>query len=515
VDIQDKLVYIATALSAERRIERLLDQILSCALEFSGAEAGSLYIVDEDDQYLEFLVVYNEKLNVRLAGKQEVEGAGMFAKIPLYQPDGSPNLGTLATYCAHTGDTINVANAYTDSNYDFRGVKAFDSRTRYKSLSFLSARMVHSGRTVGVLQLINARDGDGNIVPFSPDLDWLLQWPEGQVLPDEAGRLQRVQLEDLFESLIRMMNNALEAKSSHSGGHCQRVPELTMMIAHKAAEDARFSSDNGLDNENLYALRIAGLLHDCGKLVTPPHIMEKARKLENICDRIEQVHLRMELARKDWLLAAEGAEARAAVHARVNDDKAVLAQTNRGAERVSDEDLARVRDIAAQYRWLDADGQPQPCILPDELEALTIRAGTLTESEREEIKRHIVHTINMLESIPWPKHLRNVPELAGGHHERMDGKGYPRGLTREQMSLQARMMGIADIFEALTAADRPYKSGMTLSQAIAIMCKMRDNGHIDPDLFEVFVRERVYLRYGEQFLEAGQVDAVDVTAMGF
>ena len=164
---------------------------------------------------------------------------------------------------------------------------------------------------------------------------------------------------------------------------------------------------------------------------------------------------------------------------------------------------------------VDPDGDEVDFLSDDEIENLTIRHGTLTAAEREMINYHIVATIKMLETLPWPRHLQNVPEYAGGHHERMDGKGYPRGLTREQMSLQARMMGIADIFEALTAADRPYKSGMTLSQAIAIMCRMRDNGHIDPDLFEVFVRERVYLRYGEQFLEAGQVDAVDVTAMGF
>ena len=165
--------------------------------------------------------------------------------------------------------------------------------------------------------------------------------------------------------------------------------------------------------------------------------------------------------------------------------------------------------------WRNPQGVQTSFLTAEEVENLTIRSGTLNQAERDTINYHIVATIKMLETLPWPRHLQNVPEYAGGHHERMDGKGYPRGLTREQMSLQARMMGIADIFEALTAADRPYKSGMTLSQAIAIMCRMRDNGHIDPDLFEVFVRERVYLRYGEQFLEVGQVDAVDVTAMGF
>ena len=177
--------------------------------------------------------------------------------------------------------------------------------------------------------------------------------------------------------------------------------------------------------------------------------------------------------------------------------------------------ISCVADIAAMRHWRNPQGVQTSFLSAEEVENLTIRSGTLNQAERDTINYHIVATIKMLETLPWPRHLQNVPEYAGGHHERMDGKGYPRGLTREQMSLQARMMGIADIFEALTAADRPYKSGMTLSQAIAIMCKMRDNGHIDPDLFEVFVRERVYLRYGEQFLEAGQVDAVDMTAMGF
>jgi HD-GYP domain-containing protein (c-di-GMP phosphodiesterase class II) len=148
----------------------------------------------------------------------------------------------------------------------------------------------------------------------------------------------------------------------------------------------------------------------------------------------------------------------------------------------------------------------------DEVENLTIRAGTLTSAERETINYHIVATIKMLEHLPWPKHLKRVPEYAGGHHERMDGKGYPKGLTRDQMSVQARVMGIADIFEALTARDRPYKQGMKLSQAMGIMYKFRCNGHIDQDLFDVFVKEGVYLRYAEQFLDPWQIDEVNPQA---
>jgi HD-GYP domain-containing protein (c-di-GMP phosphodiesterase class II) len=185
-----------------------------------------------------------------------------------------------------------------------------------------------------------------------------------------------------------------------------------------------------------------------------------------------------------------------------------MRRCNQGAEAMRAEDQQRVRDISAARKWRNPQGVQTSFLTAEELENLTIRSGTLTQAERDTVNYHIVATIKMLETLPWPRHLKNVPEYAGGHHERMDGKGYPRGLTRDQMSVQARMMGIADIFEALTAADRPYKSGMTLSQALAIMCKMRDNGHIDPDLFQVFVREGVYARYGKEFLEPSQVDEI-------
>jgi HD-GYP domain-containing protein (c-di-GMP phosphodiesterase class II) len=145
----------------------------------------------------------------------------------------------------------------------------------------------------------------------------------------------------------------------------------------------------------------------------------------------------------------------------------------------------------------------------EEVTNLTIRAGTLTQEERQIINHHITMTIQMLEALPWPKHLSNVVEYAGGHHERMDGKGYPKGLTREQMSVQARCMGIADIFEALTARDRPYKKGKTLSEALTILGKFKLNGHIDPDLFDVFMWEKVYEKYATEFMQPEQIDAVD------
>ncbi len=191
-------------------------------------------------------------------------------------------------------------------------------------------------------------------------------------------------------------------------------------------------------------------------------------------------------------------------------DREFLRHCNIGGEFMSEAAQQRVRDIAA-YQWGDVNGKASNFLSDDEVENLTIRAGTLTAAERDIINHHIVITIKMLESLPWPKHLKNVPEYAGGHHERMDGKGYPYGLRREQMSVQARVMGIADIFEALTAQDRPYKKGKTLTESLTIMGKFKLNGHIDPDLFDVFIREKVYLDYAQKFLAPEQIDEVDLS----
>jgi len=285
-----------------------------------------------------------------------------------------------------------------------------------------------------------------------------------------------------------------------------------------------------MDDRDHYELKIAGLLHDCGKVTTPVHVVDKATKLQTLFDRIHLVDTRFEVLKRDAEISAlrkqlalrEKVDAAADAgiwrdyHEEVrklDDEREFLRKANVGGEKMNDEDLQRVRDIGSHRKWRNVDAVVSDFLSADEADNLTIRAGTLTQKEREVINHHIVATIKMLEQLPWPKHLTRVPEYAGGHHERMDGKGYPRGLTREQMSVQARMMGIADIFEALTARDRPYKAGMKLSQAMDIMANFKKGGHIDPDLFDVFVNQGVYRRYAEQFLDPGQLDQVDESAL--
>jgi len=451
-----------------------------------------------------------------------------FYPIQLYK-EGKPNHSMIAAYVALTGKTVNIPDAYAAEGFDFSGTRAFDSKTGYRSKLFLTVPMRnHDNEIIGVLQLINAHDPhSGEIIPFSPSDQRLAESLASQAAIAITNRMLINQLEELFESFINLINSAIDEKSPYTGGHCQRVPMLTMMLA-EAATEAKQGPLAGfaMSEKDRYELKIAGLLHDCGKVTTPVHVVDKATKLETIFDRIHLVETRFEVLKRDAEiellktkaeLAArsaprvefEAAESRHRERVRqLNEDRSFLRACNIGGEAMREEDIERVRAIA-RYRWTDSAGHEANFLTEDELKNLTIRSGTLTPEERQVINHHIVATIRMLESLPWPKHLKNVPEYAGGHHERMDGKGYPKGLTRDQMSVQARVMGIADIFEALTAKDRPYKRGKTLSESLEILGRFKLGGHVDPDLFDIFVRSKVYQRYAEIFLDKEQLDQVD------
>jgi hypothetical protein len=307
------------------------------------------------------------------------------------------------------------------------------------------------------------------------------------------------------------------------------VPVLTMMLA-EATSGCKVGPlrDFSMTERDRYELKIAGLLHDCGKVTTPVHVVDKATKLQTIFDRIALVDTRFEVVRRDAEIAAlrerlqvldrenasgaPGAEYERRLK-QIEDDREFLRRANVGGEAMKEEDVVRVQEISKRYRWRNGSGDIADFLSDDELKNLTIRYGTLTSDERQIINHHIEVTIQMLEALPWPRHLKNVPEYAGGHHERMDGKGYPRGLTREQMSVQARCMGIADIFEALTAKDRPYKNGKTLTESLTILGKMKQTGHVDPDLFDIFMWEKVYEKYARQFLDPDQIDEVKVATI--
>ena len=508
-----ELLRIGVALSKERDINRLLEAILIAAKDIANADGGTLYRMT-DEQALRFEIMRNDSLGIAMGGTSGVDIP--FYPVNLFDKDGKAINSMVAAYAVHHDCSVNIADAYSEAGFDFSGTKNFDKKTGYRSISFLTVPMKnHEEEIIGVLQLINAKDRNtGKVVAFSDDDQRLAESLASQAAIALTNRLLINHLETLFESFIQLINAAIDDKSPYTGGHCERVPTLTMMLA-EAVNNCKSGplSNFSMSDRDRYELKIAGLLHDCGKVTTPVHVVDKATKLQTIYDRIDLVDTRFEIVRRDAQLAMlTGAASEPVTRSLMKDiegDREFLHRANIGGETMSDEDIARVRAIAGRYRWCDSSGKTVDFLTAEEVENLTIRAGTLTAAERQIINHHIEVTIQMLESLPWPKHLRHVPEYAGGHHERMDGKGYPRGLPREQMSVQARCMGIADIFEALTAKDRPYKKGKTLTESLTILGKFKLNGHIDPDLFDVFMWEKVYEKYAREFLSPEQIDDVD------
>jgi response regulator RpfG family c-di-GMP phosphodiesterase len=331
------------------------------------------------------------------------------------------------------------------------------------------------------------------------------------------------ELSELLDSFIKLIAGAVDAKSPYTGGHCRRVPDLVMDFANAIhdAEDGPFGTVRFSDAD-MYELHVAGWLHDIGKICIPEYVMDKATKLETIYDRIHEVEARIEILKRDAEISmlknimngGERLEAEATfrrVLEELDDDMLFLRRVNIGGEFMHDEDIARVHQIAS--RELNINGVTQPLLSSEYVENLCIRRGTLTEVERDKIRDHMRITIDMLEQLPFPKNLQRVPEFAGGHHETMIGTGYPKGLTREQMSIQARMMAIVDVFEALTAADRPYKPAKKLSEAMRIMGFMKKDHHLDPELFNEFVRLEVYMTFANKHMSPEHIDEINKEAL--
>ena len=515
------LIQVGMDLSTEHDITRLLEYILLSAKSLSNADGGTIYTVTENNT-LNFEVLLNDSLNLQLGGTSGV--AIPFPEIPIYIND-KPNENALVAYAVAHDTIINIEDAY-DTGFDMSAARNMDKHNGYRTKSVLTIPMKnHEDEIIGVLQLINAQDSDG-IIYFNPELEKIITSLASMAAVALTNKQLIDDMEKLFQSITRLIANAIDEKSPYTGGHCNRVPELTMMMAEgvcntKIGPMASFD----MTDADRYELSIAGWLHDCGKIATPEYVMDKATKLETIFDRISLVDCRIELAKQtltnqyqikiiEQLKAGKDVnnteKLLAAELIALDQHRDFLRNTNIGGEFMSADDQQRVQDIAVKYQ-VHINGIKQNVLTEQEVYNLSIAKGTLTPEERVIINRHMSITIDMLESLPFPKHLRRVSEFAGGHHEKMDGTGYPKKLKRDEMSVPARMMAIADIFEALTASDRPYKKAKKLSECLNIMGFMKKDDHIDPDLFDVFIDEKVYLKYAEIYLQPEQIDTINLS----
>ena len=522
----NRLNEIGLALSREDDTNVIFELIMEEARNITHADGRTLYMISDDGKTMNFEILRNDSMNTVMGG---ISGNKItFPPMQLFGKDGEQNLASIVAFSAHTGETINIQDAYKEEGFDFSGAKDFDKSTGFRTKSVLSVPLKnHEDDIIGVMQLINATETEKNeVISFSTEMQKQVESLASQGAVALTNKRLVAELKNLFESFIKLIATAIDKKSPYTGGHCERVPEIAMLLAD-AVEKTKTGKykDFTMNEDERYELYIAAWLHDCGKVATPPHVVDKGKKLETITDRIEVVDTRFEVLKRDTEIkllkkkinilkdsnnniAIDKAEAsyKESIE-QLDDDQRFIQKTNRGGEFMEEDDQKRI-EIIGSYKW-KAKGKKINFLDTDDIRNLQIPKGTLLPEEREIINDHIVITIDMLEKLPYPKKLRNIPEFAGGHHEKLDGTGYPKGLTGDQMSVQAKIMAIADIFEALTAADRPYKDGKKLSQAIRIMGLMKKDCEIDKELFEIFVKKGVYKLYAEKYLNKSQLDKVD------
>jgi len=529
---------ITLTLSRETRLESMLEGVLSRLVEATAVMGGAVYLLEDEECRLRLACTVN--------GEQYPQSM--------------------------------LIEGFDETQLAERVDQALANRGQYLEVSLRN----RSDELLGILVLQLAEEGARSVQPRKPFKRFVEELSGAAAVAIETRQLIEAQ-QRLLDAIIKLLADAIDAKSPYTGGHCERVPQLADLLLQKVIDshDGEYAGFSMSDAER-YEFQIAAWLHDCGKITSPEYVVDKATKLETLYNRLHEVRTRFEVIWRDieldyWRGIAEGSDIgllaarRDAMHEALRADYAFVAQANVGGEFMKDEDIERLKQIG-ERRWLRyfddrlgishdeaerlqgrperplpaeefllADkpehrvmwGERKPPVVKDdprniwgfdmrlppyasnygELYNLGIRRGTLNEEERFKINEHIVQTLMMLTTLPLPRNLRRVPTIAANHHEKMDGTGYPRKLSREQMSIPERVMAIADIFEALTAADRPYKAPKTLSESLKILAFMARDQHIDADLFRLFISQGVYREYGERFLNPEQMDAVDVRAL--
>jgi len=522
IDNVNKLIQIGLALSLEKDINVLLEKIVDEARSLTHADAGTLYICDEPRKNLNFTILQNDTMNTRLGGTSGKDIK--LPSVPLYVDD-QPNYENVSSYVALTGRTVNIPDVYTAKEFDFTGPRKYDQTTGYRSKSMMVHPLInHENDVIGVLQLLNATDPySGEIIPFAREFNLLI----GALASQAAVALNNAQLiksmKELLYSFIEIIAKAIDEKSPYTGGHIKLVVELSMMIADEInRSNSGPFKDKYFNEEELEELRLAAWMHDVGKITTPEYVVDKSTKLETIFDRIYLIELRFQLIQqlienkfqkkisqamlnhKSEDIIQSLKDAKNLEIQSVQDDFRFIKECSKTGEFMETEKIDKINKISKKtYIY---DGKVTHYLTDDEVENLCIRRGTLTDQERKIIENHSIMTYKMLEPLPFPKHLLNVPLYASGHHEKVNGSGYPMGVNSPELSYQARIMAVADIFEALTAQDRPYRGPMKLSKAIDILRSMRDSGHIDPDIFDLFISSGIYLKYAHKVLKPEQID---------
>lgn len=527
----------------------IIEKVMRVARKACDAD-GCFFFSVSDNKYINLEYSRVNSLNVGISG---TENMAFFPSV--FLPDVKNRSSKAPSeYCALNREIINSPNIFQTTGIDTDLIAKFDDANNYSTISLLAIPLVdRKDNLLGVAQFTNAKDANGKIISFTTEAQKVVLSVCKLITIALENKNQKEAYSQLLESFIEVLARAIDAKSPYTGSHCQRVPIIARLLATAAVQETTGNLKTfEMSPDDWYTLHIASWLHDCGKVTTPEYIVDKATKLETIFNRIHEIRNRFEILRRDAHIEylqkrLNNIDTKQHLQAefvakvkQLEEDFAFVAKCNTGDIELNDRDIARLEQISqiqfVRYfnrmlglSWAERDNvenkdfyvhPARENLLQNrkdqifgpynrgELYNLEIRRGTINKEERDKINEHIVVTIDMLKALPFPKELSKVVEYAGAHHERIDGKGYPNGLTGDQMSVPAKIMAIADIFEALTANDRPYKEPKKLSEVLRIMQQMKHNGHIDPDLYDVFIRSKVYQDYAEQYMDKNQIDEV-------
>ena len=506
-----KMSDIGRALSGVQDLNTLLEMIVDQARNFTNADAGTLYIVENNT--LRFQIVQNDSLKIRMGGKSG--GTIPFPPVELKETN-------VSAFVALKGISVNIPDVYDTDLFDFTGPKKFDQSTGYRSKSMLVVPLRnHENDVIGVLQLLNATNPISNeVIAFSQDYENLSESLASQAAVSITNAKLIANMTELFEAFVKVMATAIDEKSPVTGGHIRRVAELTLTMAEVIHDlDEGHFKDKTFSPDQMYELRIAAYMHDIGKVTSPVEIVEKAKKLQTIFDRIQYVRLRM--AYISQKIELEGQEAKIKILQNGSSPEKLnsieketleklieieeilrfINKCNEPGEFLDDEILVRLKEVS-EKTYIDDAGEQQPFLTADELVNLSIRRGSITEKERQKMQGHAAVTLKMLKQIPFTKKLKNIPDFAGAHHEFLNGKGYPLGLKGDEISFEGRLMAVTDIAEALTASDRPYKKAMPLETVYRILRSMVEGGELDPNLVELFIEKEVYKTYQKKHEKA-------------
>ena len=537
----------------DKKTLEILERVMLEAKKESDSDGASLYVYQGNDT-LRLVRVVNDILEIDAKSDSEIVAES--SPIFLHDKESKePNDKDICAVAFLNKDIVNIADAYIPSHYDLSSILSFDEKNNYRSTSLIAVPVPdNNGQVVAVILLVNAKNAYGRGIPFSPQMEKIVSFIVKNAAPLMENNRMENEHKRFMESFVRIIAKAVDDKSTSKSMHCQKVPLITKKLVSAVYDsDAKAFEKYGLSEDNRYALQLASWLYDCGKLAVPEYMVDKATKLETVRNRIHEIRTRFEVLLRDARIKylesviknpddeEKYREAYKSEVSALRKEFTFVAKCNLGDVVITERGVEKIKQIAKRTYIRNFDGtlglskaevgrlnkeeaakfpveehllqDKKEDIIGDcncgEVHNLIVKYGTLTAEEKNIMDKHVEQTEEMLSAVRFPERYRNVVKYAASHHERLDGTGYPKGLKGDKLPLPVRILTMADVFEALSADDRPYKKMRKLSEILKIMKNMSDSGHLDPDIFHIFVKKKIYSWYAKDFMKPEQLDKVD------